>query len=203
MDFLLAPQSLPFMAAALLVLFIGIVEAVAVMAGLSFSGMLDNLDVAADSWLGWLHVGKAPLLVLLVILLTTFSLIGLTMNAITHGLFGIYLFPLISVPIALVGAVPLTRVSGSAIARIIPKDETSAVSLDTLVGHVAVVMSGTARANYPAEAKLKNDQGQTFYVRVEPEGESAEFKSGDSVLLVKQISGSRFLAIANPRPDFL
>jgi hypothetical protein len=109
----------------------------------------------------------------------------------------------LSVPLALAGAIPVVRVSGAVIARYIPKDETSAVSLESLVGHVAVVVNGTARANYPAEAKIRNEQGQTFYVRVEPEGAGVRFKAGDSVLLVKQISGSRFLAIANPRPDFL
>jgi membrane protein implicated in regulation of membrane protease activity len=208
MEFLLAPQSLPFVAAVIVVLIIGIVEGIAAHFGFGISEWLNDfapegIEGAADSWLGWLHIGKAPLLVMLVILLTAFALIGLTMNAITHGLLGFYLYPLLSVPLALVGAVPVARISGAAIARIVPKDETSAVTLDTLVGHVAVVMNGTARANYHAEAKVKNEQGQTFYVRVEPEGETDEFKSGESVLLVKHISGSRFLAIANPRPDIL
>lgn len=208
MEFLAAPQSLPFVAAIIIVLIIGLVEGIATYSGFGFSEWLDayslsGADVAADSWLGWLHVGKAPLLVLLVILLTAFALIGLTANAFTHGLFGFYLYPLLSVPLALIGAIPVVRVSGAVIARYIPKDETSAVSLDSLVGHVAVVMNGTARANYPAEAKVKNEQGQTFYVHVEPEGAGIKFESGDSVLLVKQISGARFQAIANPRPDIL
>lgn len=206
MEFLVVPQSLPFVAAALLVLFIGLTEAVTVMAGMSVSGWLDNwspdgLDGAADSWLGWLHVGKAPLLVLLVILLTAFALIGLVLNAMSFSLFGIYPFPLLSVPLSLVAAMPVVHVSGAVIARLIPRDETSAVALETLVGQLAVVINGTARANYPAEAKLKTEQGQTLYVRVEPE--HGEFKAGDSVLLIKQISGTRFLAMANPQPDIL
>ncbi|MDD4911454.1 MAG: YqiJ family protein [Sideroxydans sp.] len=208
MEFLAAPQSLPFVAAIVIVLMIGLVEGAAAYFGFAFSEWLDayslgGADVAADSWLGWLHVGKAPLLVLLVILLTAFALIGLTANAFTHGLFGFYLYPLLSVPLALFAAIPVVRISGAVIARYVPKDETSAVTLDSLVGHVAVVMNGTARTNYPAEAKVKNEQGQTFYVHVEPDSEGVEFESGESVLLVKQISGARFQAIANPRPDFL
>jgi hypothetical protein len=206
MELFVVPQSLPFVVAALLVMLIGLTEAVAVLAGLSLSGLLDHLspdglDAGADSWLGWLHVGKAPLLVLLVILLTSFSLIGLAFNAASFGLFGVYPYALFSVPLSLALAVPVVHVTGGLIARLIPRDETSAVALETLVGQLAVVINGTARANYPAQAKLKTDQGQTFYVRVEPE--QGEFNTGDSVLLVKQISGARFLAIVNPQLDIL
>jgi hypothetical protein len=208
MEFLVAPASLPFTAAIVLVLIMGLVEGVAVYLGFGFSEWLnvftpEGIDGAADAWLGWLHVGKAPLLVLLVILLTAFSIIGLTLNAVVHDLIGIYPTPFLSVPIAFVGALPVVRILGAAIARLIPKDETSAVLLDTLVGHVAVVMNGTARVNYPAQAKVQNGQGQVFYVHVEPENEGKPLNTGDSVLLVKQISGTRFLAIANPRPDIL
>lgn len=208
MDFLVAPATLPFTAAILLVLIMGLIEAAAVYLGFGFSEWLsaafpDGMDGAADAWLGWLHVGKAPLLVLLVILLTTFSIIGFTLNALAQSLIGIFLSPLLSVPIAFIGALPVVRLLGTTIARLIPKDETSAVLLDTLVGHVAVITNGTARVNYPAQAKVKNGQGQVFYVHVEPENEGASLNTGDSVLLVKQISGTRFLAIANPRPDIL
>jgi hypothetical protein len=208
MEFFVAPASLPFTAAILLVLIMGLVEGVAVYFGFGFSEWLnvfapEGIEGAADSWLGWLHVGKAPLLVLLVILLTAFSIIGFTLNALAHDLIGIYPTSFLSVPIAFIGALPVVRILGAAIARLIPKDETSAVSLDTLVGHVAVVMNGTARVNYPAQAKVKNGQGQIFYVHVEPENEDNSLNTGDSVLLIKQISGTRFLAIANPRPDIL
>lgn len=208
MELLIAPASLPFMAAILIIVLIGVIEGMAMLAGISFSGWLDSVsldgvDGAADSWLGWLHVGKVPVLVLLVILLTAFAMIGLVFNATVHTVLGIYPYPVLSVVVAFLGSVPVVRMVGTGIARIIPKDESSAVLLETLVGHVAVVVSGTARTNYPAEARVKNEQGQTFYVRVEPEMETAEFKAGESVLLVKQISGSRFVAITNPRPDLL
>lgn len=208
MELLLAADSLPFLVAILVVLMIGVVEGFAVLSGISFSGFLeahvpDGIDGAADFWLGWLHVGKVPLLVLLVVLLIAFGLIGLILNAIVYSVLGHYPYHALSVTIALLGALPVVRISGAAIARIIPKDETSAVLLETLVGHVAVVVNGTARPNYPAEARVKSGQDQTFYVRVEPEAGGAVLNTGESVLLIKQISGSRFLAIVNPRPDIL
>ncbi|HEX8987463.1 MAG TPA: YqiJ family protein [Rhodocyclaceae bacterium] len=211
MELFIANESWPFTAAVIMLLAIAVIEGMGLVVGLSFSGWLDHmlpdashgLEGLSDSWLGWLHIGKVPLLVSLVILLTAFAMIGYTINALVHGAFGAYPPTALAAVPAFLGALPVVRASGEAIARIIPRDETSAVLLETLVGRVAVVVNGTARANYPAEAKVKNDHGQTLYVRVEPEAADQQFGAGESVLLVKQISGSRFLAIANPRPDIL
>jgi hypothetical protein len=155
------------------------------------------------SWLGWLHVGKVPLLVLLVILLTTFALIGFALNIASHTFLGVYPHPLLSSGLALMGALPTVSLLGGLIARLIPKEESSAVSLSSLVGHVATVVNGTAKPGYPAQARVKTEQGQTFYVHVEPDSDAQQFNAGDAVLLVRQISGARFIAIANPRPDLL
>lgn len=208
MDYFFAVESLPFTLATIFVIVIGLVEFISVMAGFNVSGLLDhivpeNIDGAADSWLGWLHVGKVPLLVLLVILLTAFAIIGFALNALVHGVLGVYPFPIVSSALAFMGALPVVRGTGAVIGRILPKDESSAISLESLIGHVAVVLNGTAKAGYPAEARVKSEHGQTFYVRVEPETEAVEFGAGASVLLIKQISGTRFMAIANPRPDIL
>jgi len=212
MELLLAPQSWPFTFAVMFVVLLGLLEALSLLLGVSLSGMMDHLTVdldgpevdgLLDSWLGWLHVGKVPVLVLLILLLTAFSLFGLGLNALVHGLSGSYPPPLLSSAFAFLGALPVAHGLGGVIARLIPKDETSAVTLDTLVGHVAAIVNGTARPGYPAQAKVRTEQGQTFYVHVEPADENTQFEVGDSVLLIKQISGARFLGIANPRPDLL
>lgn len=211
MDLFLAPESWPFTVAALLLVAIAVVEGLALLVGMSLSGWLDHfvpdaahgVEGVSDSWLGWLHVGKVPILVSLVILLTAFAIIGYVLNALVHGTLGFYPPAPVSAVAAFLGALPVVRVSGAAIARLIPRDETTAVSFESLVGRVAVVVSGIARANYPAEARVKNEHGQTLYVRVEPDGENLQLGPGESVLLVRQISGSRFLAIPNPRPDLL
>lgn len=210
MSLFLASESWPFLVAIILLVCIAAIEGTALLLGASLSGWLDHhlpdMDHGfglPDSWLGWLHVGKVPLLILLVMMLTTFAMVGYSINGIAYALLGIYPSPLLSVPVAFIGALPIVRVSGAMIARIVPQDETSAVSLDTLVGRVAVVVSGNARRDYPAEARVRNEHGLTLYVRVEPDADDIQFGAGDSVLLVRQISGSRFQAIANPRPDIL
>ena len=211
MDLFLAPESWPFTVAALLLVAIAVVEGLALLVGMSLSGWLDHfvpdaahgVEGAADSWLGWLHIGKVPILVLLVILLTAFAILGYVLNALVHETLGFYPPAPVSAVAAFLGALPVVRMSGEAIARLIPRDETTAVSFESLVGRVAVVVSGTARCGYPAEARVKNEHGQTLYVRVEPDGENLQLGPGESVLLIKQIVGSRFLAIVNPRPDIL
>lgn len=208
MELILAPESAPFTVAIIFVILLAAIEAITLLIGASLSGLFDHLaalhfDIHADSGLGWLHLGKVPALVLLVLFLTAFAMIGLTCNAIAYSLLGNYPSSILSSAVAFLSALLVVRVCGSALARIIPSDESSAVTLDTLVGHVAVIVNGTARKNYPAQARVTNEKGQTFYIRVEPESETEQFRVNDSVLLVKQISGTRFLVCANPHPDLL
>jgi YqiJ-like protein len=205
-----APQTWPFAAATLLVLLITLVEGVALLIGHSFSHWLDHFvpdhpDAAAgafDKGLGWLHVGRVPAVVLLVIFLAAFALTGFALNMVVHWLLGVWAPTLIAVPIAFISALPLVRILGAGLARVMPQDETFAVTLDSLVGRVATILGGTARPGYPAQAKVANQHGQMLYVMVEPDA-GGTLESGASVLLVRQISGSRFAAIANPRPDLL
>jgi hypothetical protein len=208
MELILAPESAPFTVAIIFVVLLGLIEATTLLIGTSLSGLFDHLaalhfDVQADSGLGWLHLGKVPALVLLVLFLTAFAMVGFTCNSVAHHVLGSYPAPILSSTIAFLSALLVVRVCGAALARIIPGDESSAVTLDTLVGHVAVIINGTARKNYPAQARVTTEKGQTFYIRVEPESETEQFVRNDSVLLVKQISGTRFLVCANPRPELL
>jgi Protein of unknown function (DUF1449) len=205
----LAPETWPFVAATLLLLLITAVEGLALLFGAHLSGVVDHLlpdpshaESGLDRALSWLHFGRVPVLVLIVLFLATFALTGFALNMVIHWLFGLWVTALISVPVAVITSLPIVRILGAGIGRAIPKDETYAVTLDTLVGRVATIVSGTARAGYPAQAKVANQHGQMLYVMVEPDT-GGTFESGTSVLLVRQISGTRFAAIPNPRPDLL
>ncbi|MFI3188110.1 hypothetical protein BCS42_03110 [Crenothrix sp. D3] len=208
MELILAPESAPFTTAIMFVMLLGATEAISLLIGISISGFFDHLtaphfDAHADSGLGWLHLGKVPLLVLLMLFLTAFALTGFACNTLFHTIFGGYPTPVLSSAVAFLTALLAMRICAPILARIIPSDETSAVSLDTLVGHIAIIVNGTAKKNYPAQARVTTEKGQTFYIRVEPDSETEQFVQNDSVLLIKQISGTRFLACANPHPDLL
>ncbi len=211
MTLFLAPEAWPFVSALLLLLLVSAIEGASLLFGATASHYIDSLlpdpwdgvHGPLDSWLGWLHIGKVPALVLAVIFLAAFAFTGFALNLVVHNFFGVWVPPLFSIPAAIVTALPVVRILGAGLARVIPKDQTYATTLDSLVGRVAVIVTGEARRGYPAQAKVSNEHAQAIYVMVEPDSDAVRFAVGDRILLVKQISGSRFAGIANPRPDIL
>ena len=150
---------------------------------------------ALSSLLGWLCIGKVPALILLVVLLTVFGLGGLIVQGIIASIIGTPITGWIMAPIVFAASIPVVRVFGLGFAKIIPKEETTAVTRDSFVGRVATVTLGTASAGKPAQAKLVDQHGQTHYVMVEPDMDDDAFSAGDQVLLVKVVS-SVFRVIA-------
>jgi len=212
-DFLTASGNIPFSVALVLVLALAMLEGVGMLIGAGLSGFIDhllpNVDMHADlphvespgavsEILGWLYIGKVPFLVVLITLLTSFGILGLIMQSIVQSLFGLVLPSLLAAPVALFGALPLSRSLTAGIARIMPRDETEAVSADSFIGRVAVIITGTARHGYAAQARLNDQYGQTHYVMVEPDSAEEALPSGSEVLLIKK-NGTRFIAIINPK----
>lgn len=213
MGLFLAPESAPYLIATLVMLSIAALEGVALLVGMSASHWLDSLfahhdggdidGVTADSWLGWLHVGRVPLLVLIVVFLASFAVLGFAANIVVHALFGYFIPAVVGAPLALLASLPVVRVTGRVLGRVLPKDQSSAVSLDSLVGRIAVVMGGNAKMGYPAQAKVTTEHGQAIYVLVEPDHADTTFGASEQVLLVKRLSGKKFHGIRNPKPDLL
>lgn len=146
--------------------------------------------------LAWLRVGQVPILVLFVVFLTSFGLVGLFLQNTVNGVLGFHLPAIIASVPALIISVPFVRICGGVISKIIPKDETSVVSIDSLIGRVARITLGTAKKNYPAQAHLRDQHGQDHYVMVVPDEDGDEFNKDDEVLLVLR-EGSRFRVIKN------
>lgn len=166
--------------------------------GLSLMGALDDalpfdLDIDADTdisgsaltgVIGWLYLHRLPFLVWLVLFLTSFGIAGIFINAI------IVLPTLFSLPLALIITVFSCRFLGKRIAKIMPKNESSAVSSDSFAGKVATITIGNARKGSPAEAVLRDDFQQKHYVLVEPEEVEQVFAQGSQVLLIEKLSKS-------------
>lgn len=160
-----------------------------------------DADLDADpgtflQFLSWLGVGKVPALIVLVSLLTSFSLAGFTAQYLFKEASGVYMPALFASLGALALAFPATRFLSLSISRIFPKEESDAVSIDSMVGKVAIVFRGTAKSGQPAEAKLKDFVGTVHYLLVEPDLEGEEFVEGDEVLLVRK-DGAKFKGIRN------
>ena len=209
MTFLVADGNLPFTTALVLMLAIGALEAASMLAGVTLSGAIEQLlpadlvaeapDLEAGSMaqlLGWLRVGQVPVLMLLVIFLTAFGLIGLGLQALVSGLLPSPLPAWLASLPAFALALPVVRTSGGLIGRVMPRDETDAVSEDSFVGRVATITLGRATLGSPAQARLRDQHGQTHYVMVEPDAADSSFESGHQVVLVRR-QGAVFRAISN------
>lgn len=216
LEFLTADENLAFSVALALMTLLALLEGVGMLLGAGLSGLVDallpdslapdmDLDVPdaatpgpISGLLGWLYVGKVPLLVVLILLLMSFGLGGLLLQTLMRGVSGGLLPVWIASCAALTLALPLTRSGARLMARLIPRDETEAVSEDSFVGRVALLTLGSARPGYPAQARLTDAHGQTHYLMVEPDGEM-ELAAGSQALIVKK-RGHLFLAIPNPNP---
>ncbi|MEO1198117.1 MAG: YqiJ family protein [Pseudomonadota bacterium] len=146
--------------------------------------------------LGWLCIGKVPILVILVVFLTAFGMTGYLVQGLMRAGFGFPLPAWIAVVPAFAAALPVTRMAGLGLAKIVPKEQTEAVSKRDFIGRIATITLGQARRDLPAEAKLTDSYGRTHYVRVEPDADGDVFDQGSDVILVKQVGGI-FLAIPN------
>jgi hypothetical protein len=211
-DALLSPGNVAFTGAIAVMLLIAAVEGVGALLGTSISEHLRsllpetdlnaNLEIDASEAivspfrkaLAWLRVGQVPVLMLLVAFLTIFGLGGLVLQSVVMEILGRYLPSGIAVPVAFAGSLLPLRAAGGVIARVIPLDETDAVTEDSFIGSVATITLGTARRGEPAEAKLRDVHGHTHYVMVEPDDPQASFAAPKEVLIVRRLN-NRFAVI--------
>lgn len=203
-----ASGNLPFTVALAVMGLLLVVEIIGFVAGLGVSDWLhahlpefgdaDGAELAGgDRFLGWLLLGRVPALILLAIFLCSFALLGFGLQGVMRQSFGGalpgWVAALIVVPLSL----PFVRVIGLALSRVLPRDETQVASRRSLLGHVGTIVIGTARRGSPAQAKVRDEVGQSQYVMVEPLDDGVEFAAGDPVLLRTQ-QGAVFGAT---RPD--
>ncbi len=180
--FLFATGNIVFVSAILLMLLIGALQAV---------GLAGDIDIDVDietggDLLGWLGFGRLPLLILLAIFLAMFGMIGLTIQHLALDLVGTLLHPLIAVPAAALTAAPATGAAARLVGRYLPRDQSSAVHPEALVGSFARIVTGAARTGSPARARVEDGYGQAHYVMVEPDNAGQTLQEGETILLVRR-----------------
>jgi hypothetical protein len=199
-------ETWPFAAALAIMVGLAVLEGLGLLFAHSPSSAIDSLlpevPDGVDSPLGWLHLGKVPALVLLILFLAGFAIAGYVIQGVTYKLIG-SMWPAwaASIPAVFAGFATVSGV-GSLLEHVMPKDETSAVSEMTLIGRAGVIVKGHAKAGFAAEAKVRDSYGRAHYVMVEPDVETDVFNEGSEVLLVKKV-GVRFRCIRNPHPELL
>lgn len=204
-------ETAPFAVAIGLTLAIMLIELAGLLLGAQPSAILDSAlpDLDADvpeielgplsQTLSWLSFGKLPALVVLILLTTSFGLIGFAGQEALRRAFGFVLDPWIaSFPAGLL-AVLATRHAGLALARLMPREESDAVSTKAFIGRVATVFRGVAAPGHPAEAKLTDIHGKTHYVLIEPDDGEASMPEGSEVVIIRQ-QGPVYRAITKLKP---
>ena len=213
---ILASENIAFSAALLLMLMIALLEGVGMLFGLGISNLLESvlpetdfsphaevaqLDAqsALSRFLGWLRVGQVPLLMLLMVFLLCFGLLGLIVQNILHELSGWLAPGWIAAPLIMLLSLPLVRSCGGLLQWLMPKDETTAVSSESLIGRIATITLGTAAYGYPAEARVKDQHGYSHYIQLEPDDANHVFEQGTAILVLSR-EGAIYRGIRNPNP---
>jgi Protein of unknown function (DUF1449) len=202
-DILLAPEVRPFAVAAAIMAVLGGIELLTTLVGFSISELLGtDVTVEADSHNGlgglllWINAGRLPLLILLILAFGVFSIEGFLLQGIAHAV-GTAIPVSIAALAAVAGSIPVIRTTSRGIARIIPRDETYAVSDADFVGKVAMVSVGPLDQGLPGRVRLKDVFGNWHTVSARAHRDSPALAVGASVLLVDRDARS-FIAISAP-----
>ncbi len=201
---LLASSNLPFLIA---------LGALALVALFQITGLGDMLEGAGDfdspdgleaggfgeALTSLLGLGRVPLLIWLASLLLTFGSIGLIGQSVIAELLGAPLSAGWATLLAGTAALPLNSLAVRPLGAVMPKDETTAITLDELVRREAEIQIGTARAGSPARAKVIDRHGQAHFVMVEPHDATIALQTGDTVLLVRR-EGPTFYGVHYESP---
>lgn len=140
---------------------------------------------ALQQFLDWLYIGRLPLLIWLIIFLTIYGLSGLVIQALLLKLTDSYFTAWLIAPACLFLVMPLVRLCAKNLEKILPKDETTAIYNEQLIGRTALIVLGHARLNSPAQGKVYDQFNQVHYVLLEPE-EDIVLHQGETVILTQQ-----------------
>jgi hypothetical protein len=202
-DILLAPDVRPFAVAAAIMLALGGIELLTTLVGFSISEFVGpDVSVEADSHHGldglflWINAGRLPLLIVIILALGIFSIGGFLLQGIAHAV-GTTVPVSIAALVAAAGSIPMIRSTSRGLARIIPRDETYAVSDADFIGKVALVSVGPLDQGLPGRVRLKDVFGNWHTVAARASPDSTALPVGASVLLVDRDAKS-FIAISAP-----
>lgn len=183
--------NMPFAAALVLMTMLAVIQGVGLADLFGDHDAGAHADVTApaglvDGLFSLIGLGRLPLMVWLPVALGLFAALGVSIQALAGDLVGAPLDRWVAAAIAAAAGLPLTGLLSRPLARILPGDETTAVSTDMLLGRRGVITDGTARAGSPARARVHDRHGQAHHVMVEPHESGDELAAGAEVLLVRR-----------------
>jgi hypothetical protein len=151
-----------------------------------------------DAWMSWLNRGGVPLLILIMIALASFAIAGFLIQGIANSI--IAPLPTLAASVGAIAAtLPVTRTLSRWAGRILPKDETAAISQAEFVGLTGTVALGPLDQGKAGRVRVKDRYGNIHVLRANA-APGHTIPQGASILLV---DGSKGLFTAIPAPQDL
>ena len=178
--------------------------------GIDFTSLgLDSAETAVDLDLGesatgpisstdWLGISKVPTLIWVAALLLGFGLIGVIIQTAVVSIFGTALPAALAILPSAFGGLWFTRKFAGVFAAILPKSESSALSIRHLGRRRGVVSQGTASRGKPAEVRVIDGHGNTHHLRAEPLRDDDVIPQGADVIVMRKSldEGYRMVALS-------
>jgi len=197
-DFLVAGPNTSFLVAGCVVAAVLILEIVLLIVGHSTMMMNADVDMTLDldgngipdyleghGHLGdWFNPGHIPVTMFLVLFCGLLALLGYSGQWIYLGQAGQLAPALLAVPITLVPTLAFSRWFSVGLARIIPQDETNAISVESLAGDVGVLTTGPVQGRDDFGMARFADKYGVDHALVVGSVDDTIIETGSSVVLV-------------------
>ncbi|HEX7852742.1 MAG TPA: OB-fold-containig protein [Sphingobium sp.] len=195
----LTPDYAIFVAAFIVMVGIGIIEAVGLGIGhfdwgADLDGTVDGGGIDTPGVLDWLGLKHGlPILVWLTSLLGCFTIAGVAVQQIAGAVLGGPLHWGLASIVALAIGSSVNGIASAGLARILPEYESTIIETDDLIMRRGTVLEGSARRGHPARAKVVDQYEQAHYVMIEPHHDGDTIAQGETALLVRR-TGALFFA---------
>lgn len=210
LSFLLLEDNRVFLGSSVVLSVLFLLEVIGLAFGASLSHIINaNVDtdhngipdvLEGSSMMGvvsWIGFGKVPATIVFALFLAYFSIFGLVINWISLKQLAVTWPWMITTPFAVILSMMPLRIATRVIAKVLPKDFSTAVSVDELVGTQARIITGTATASMSAEARARDRFGETHFVRVKPIDPTESIPKDTLVYLDKREGGHFLVSKAN------
>lgn len=198
LDFFAAGPNLPFLVTGSVVLALLIINIVLLVFGAGFDAFHHDIDVTVDAngngipdyletghftFSDLVNPGHVPSTIFLILFCGQFSILGYSGQWIYDGVTGGFAPMLLSIPVIFALTLPCVRLSTQVISPLLPKDETNAVTVESLTNTAGIVTAGPIGPEDFGMARFTDNHGVDHMLMVCSEGEEVIATGANVVLL--------------------
>ncbi|WP_439500957.1 OB-fold-containig protein [Aminobacter ciceronei] len=159
--------------------------------GDSVADMIDGTSIG--ELFDWLNFGRVPFSILGMLLLTTFGASGMLVDGTVPGL-PAWAYLVVAVP----ASVTVTKLVGNGIAKVLPRDESYAVTREHMIGRRGVVTLGPLDDGVPGAIRVRDEHGDLHTIKARPADEGSVIQKGAEVVVVSATPGSDRIFLVIP-----